>query len=213
MANFTLEDKPLDIFDITLSSNARLKYSRVNIQRVVRSLMDVYTGALMFFHYEDNQGDWRISFVEKDDTQKSTTSAKRYTYLVGEHHAVRTVTDRFKVLAETPSKTVEALREAFSVEALSDEFFEKYKEIYADFVEYISGKRYVKKGSNGKKSLLVNRMKKTLLEDVLVMMKRLELCVKKQWDSLCFYNFAEKGWLDVPADRVGSSKKTTFKIY
>ncbi len=203
VANFILDDKPLDIFDITLSSNARLQYSRVNIQRVVRSLMDVYTGALMFFHYEDNQGDWRISFVEKDDTQKSTTSAKRYTYLVGEHHAVRTVTDRFKVLAETPSKTVEALREAFSVEALSDEFFEKYKEIYADFVEYISGKRYVKKGSKWEEKFVGKPDENTLLEDVFGNdEKAVRDYVKKTMGRLVFLQFLQKkGWLDVPADQ------------
>jgi hypothetical protein len=49
-------DVPLEVFDITLSDNARLAYSRVNIQRVVRSLMDDYTGALMFFHFADNKG-------------------------------------------------------------------------------------------------------------------------------------------------------------
>ncbi|HQB75187.1 MAG TPA: N-6 DNA methylase [Bacteroidales bacterium] len=127
VASFDLGVKPLAIFDIVLSSNARLSHSRVNIQRVVRSVMDVYTGALMFFHYEDNQTDWRISFVEKEDTLTRTTSTKRYTYLVGEDQAVRTVTDRFKVLADTPNKTVEALREAFSVETLTKEF---YKELF-----------------------------------------------------------------------------------
>ncbi len=123
VAEFEIGVKSLYIYDITLSKNARLKYSRVNIQRVVRSLMDVYTAALMFFHYEDNQGDWRISFVEKENTIEKTTSAKRYTYLVGENQAVKTVTDRFKKLAEASSKTVEAVREAFSVEALTKEFY------------------------------------------------------------------------------------------
>lgn len=203
VANFMLDDKPLDIFDITLSSNARLQYSRVNIQRVVRSLMDVYTGALMFFHYEDNQGDWRISFVEKDDTQKNTTSAKRYTYLVGEHHAVRTVTDRFKILAEKPSKTVETLREAFSVEALSYEFFEKYKEMYADFVQYVTGKRYVKKGSKWEEKFVGKPDNNILLEEVFDNdEKAVRDYVKKTMGRLVFLQFLQKkGWLDVPADQ------------
>lgn len=144
IADFQLDDIPLNVFDITLSDKARLKYSRVNIQQVVRSVMDVYTGAIMFFHTESNQGEWRISFVEKEATQKSGTNAKRYTYLVGENHPSATIRDRFKKLENTSEKSVEAIRNAFSVEALSNEFFEKYRTHYADFVEYITGKRFVK---------------------------------------------------------------------
>ncbi len=123
IADFELDDIPLNVFDITLSDNVRLKYSRVNIQKVVRSVMDFYSGAIMFFHTESNQGDWRISFVEKEDTQKSGTSAKRYTFLVGENQSVKTVAQRFEILKNTPEKSVKAIREAFSVEKLTKEFY------------------------------------------------------------------------------------------
>ena len=202
VANFSLEDRPLEIFDITLSANARLQYSRVNIQRVVRSIMDVYTGALMFFHYDDNQGDWRISFVEKDETLTSTTPTKRYTYLVGEDHAVRTVTERFKVLANAPHKTVEALRYAFSVEALSNEFFDKYRTLYADFVEYITGKRFVKKGSKWEEKFVGKPDENDLLESIFENdEKAVRDYVKKTMGRLVFLQFLQKkGWLDVPID-------------
>ena len=153
IAEFELEDTTLQVFDITLSSHSKIKYSKVNIQKVVRSIMDVYTGAIMFFHYENNEGDWRISFVEKEDSQKNTTSAKRYTFLVGENHPATTITQRFVTL-RGKEKSVEAIRDAFSVEALSEEFFAKYKSYYEDFVQYISGKRFVKeKGKWVEKSI------------------------------------------------------------
>ena len=153
IAEFELEDTTLQVFDITLSSHSKIKYSKVNIQNVVRSIMDVYTGAIMFFHYENNEGDWRISFVEKEDSQKNTTSAKRYTFLVGENHPATTITQRFVTL-RGKEKSVEAIRDAFSVEALSEEFFAKYKSYYEDFVQYISGKRFVKeKGKWVEKSI------------------------------------------------------------
>ena len=153
IAEFELEDTTLQVFDITLSSHSKIKYSKVNIQKVVRSIMDVYTGAIMFFHYENNEGDWRISFVEKEDSQKNTTSAKRYTFLVGENHPATTITQRFVTL-RGKEKSVEAIRDAFSVEALSEEFFTKYKSHYEDFVQYISGKRFVKeKGKWVEKSI------------------------------------------------------------
>ena len=153
IAEFELEDTTLQVFDITLSSHSKIKYSKVNIQKVVRSIMDVYTGAIMFFHYENNEGDWRISFVEKEDSQKNTTSAKRYTFLVGENHPATTITQRFVTL-RGKEKSVETIRDAFSVEALSEEFFAKYKSHYEDFVQYISGKRFVKeKGKWVEKSI------------------------------------------------------------
>ena len=153
IAEFELEDTTLQVFDITLSSHSKIKYSKVNIQKVVRSIMDVYTGAIMFFHYENNEGDWRISFVEKEDSQKNTTSAKRYTFLVGENHPATTITQRFVTL-RGKEKLVEAIRDAFSVEVLSEEFFAKYKSHYEDFVQYISGKRFVKeKGKWVEKSI------------------------------------------------------------
>ena len=122
IAEFELEDTTLQVFDITLYSHSKIKYSKVNIQKVVRSIMDVYTGAIMFFHYENNEGDWRISFVEKEDSQKNTTSAKRYTFLVGENHPATTITQRFVILSGK-EKSVEAIREAFSVEQLTKDFY------------------------------------------------------------------------------------------
>ena len=122
IAEFELEDTTLQVFDITLYSHSKIKYSKVNIQKVVRSIMDVYTGAIMFFHYENNEGDWRISFVEKEDSQKNTTSAKRYTFLVGENHPATTITQRFVILSRK-EKSVEAIREAFSVEQLTKDFY------------------------------------------------------------------------------------------
>jgi hypothetical protein len=39
------------------------------------------------------------------------------------------------------------LKKHLAVEKLSKEFFAQYKEIYEDFVEFLTGKRYIKKGS------------------------------------------------------------------
>src|SRR5690606_39174529 len=43
--------------------------------------------------------------------------------------------------------SLDDFEEAFSVEKLSKDFFRSYKEIYEDFVEFITGKRFVRKGS------------------------------------------------------------------
>ncbi len=194
IAEFELEDTTLQVFDITLSSHSKIKYSKVNIQKVVRSIMDVYTGAIMFFHYENNEGDWRISFVEKEDSQKNTTSAKRYTFLVGENHPATTITQRFVTL-RGKEKSVETIRDAFSVEALSEEFFAKYKSHYEDFVQYISGKRFVKeKGKWVEKS--IGRPSEEYISIFEENDKSVRDFVKKMLGRIVFLHFLQKKkWL------------------
>lgn len=124
-------DVPLYFFDITLSETVRLVYSRVNIQALVRQLMETHSAALIVFHYPDNKGDWRVSYVSKGSNATDATSAKRYTYLMGENQKCRTAADRFAILANK-EKNVASITDAFSVEALTKLF---YKELF-DWYEW-----------------------------------------------------------------------------
>ena len=137
----------VEVFDVTLEDNANISRSRVGIQRIIRSRVFQFTHAFMIFHYENPEGrNWRFSYAYKRGTQADTTEAKRYTYLFGKNLHCRTAIDRFVTLAGS-KKDNKALLEAFSVEALSDEFFDTYRKQYAKFVRYITGKEYVKEGS------------------------------------------------------------------
>ncbi|KAA6303474.1 MAG: hypothetical protein EZS26_000025 [Candidatus Ordinivivax streblomastigis] len=193
IAEFDL-DVPLQIFDITMTSNAQLAYSRVNIQRVVRSLMDNYSGALMFFHSEDGQGEWRISFVKKDNSQSNASSSKRYTYLVGEEHSCRTIAERFAIL-KNKEKTVDSLLEAFSVETMSNEFFDKYKEHYQNFVEFFTGERVVKQG--GKWETIKTSQPDSQLIWIFSNDKKAarDFCKKLLGRIIFLYFIQKKGWL------------------
>ena len=93
------EDRVLQVFDITLNEHARLVNNRVGIKRVLIRLMEERTAAIMVFHYANNEGDWRISFVHKEYSQSEVTAPKRYTFLVGSKHTCRTISLRFTQLA------------------------------------------------------------------------------------------------------------------
>ena len=127
-------DVPLYFFDITLSETVRLAYSRVHIQALVRQLMETYSAALIVFHYPDNKGDWRVSYVSKGSNATDATSAKRYTYLMGKNQKCRTAAERFAILANK-EKNVANITEAFSVETLTKLF---YKELF-DWYEWAKG--------------------------------------------------------------------------
>ena len=132
------------LLDVTLDDSKNIERSRVNIQQLIRSIMDYRQHLMIIFHYEDvTNRQWRFSYAYKGDSLKDTTSAKRYTYVFGHGYRGRTAAERFEVLAKSPRNN-EDFEKAFSVEALSDEFFDKYRNIYADFVELITGKRYEK---------------------------------------------------------------------
>ncbi len=113
--------------DVTVQSSVHLKRNRVSIQNCIRAIMEDNTSALIFFHFADNLNEWRVSFVHRAETLKTSTSAKRYTYLCGTGHPCRTIAERFQKLAKKANEgaaiTVDDMLDAFSVEALSKEFY------------------------------------------------------------------------------------------
>ena len=118
---------PITFADVTVQSSVHLKRSRVSIQNCIRKIMEDNTSALIFFHFADNLNEWRVSFVHRAETLKTSTSAKRYTYLCGTEHPCRTIAERFQKLAKKANEgsaiTVDDMLDAFSVEALSKEFY------------------------------------------------------------------------------------------
>lgn len=130
------------LMDVTLYDHKNIERSRVNIQQLIRSIVQSHSHILMVFHYEDvtNQP-WRFSYAYKPDTIANTTNAKRYTYVFGRDFTGRTAAERFCILAKS-ERTDDDFEEAFSVEKLSDEFFNLYRAYYAVFVEYITGEHY-----------------------------------------------------------------------
>lgn len=121
---------PLEVYDITLRNGADVARSRVGIQQLVRRVLQHYAHAFMIFHYDNTEGkEWRFSYLCKEATQKETTSAKRFTYLFGAEHHCRTAYERFSLLADKRKTNGNIddgdLLEAFSVEALTKEFYGK----------------------------------------------------------------------------------------
>lgn len=109
------------------------------VKRFVNANWGEFDAAIVVF---DDKNEWRLSFV--CDIKEEATAPKRFTFVFGEHdNLYRTAIDRFIEL-QSKGPSFENIRKAFSVEELSDEFFDEYRNRYADFVQFITGKRYVK---------------------------------------------------------------------
>ena len=184
------------LLDVTLDDSKNIERSRVNIQQLIRSIMDYRQHLMIVFHYEDvADRQWRFSYAYKGDSFKDSTSAKRYTYVFGKGYRGRTAAERFQTLAESPRNN-EDFEKAFSVATLSNEFFGKYRDIYADFVQYITGKRYEK---------IKNKWEEVKKEDPNTEIfsqfkndnKRVRDYVKKMLGRLTFLCFLQrKGWMN-----------------
>ena len=215
-ATFDLPGSDLKVFDITVSDNKKLAQSKVGIQSIVRQYIEQFEGAFIIFHYQNvTNRSWRLSYVEKRDSAKNSTSAKRYTYIVGKGIPSRTIVKRFEELASDKNKriiTLSDLKNAFSVEALSKEFFAEYKVFYEDFVQYITGKRYIRaKGKAGYENRVVAGAKvhteifahfqRISNGDEQKAEKKVRDYIKKMMGRLVFIQFLQKkGWLGCSDD-------------
>lgn len=178
-------------YNITKGSVAN---KRVGLRNLVKSFINPTWGefdaALVVFDSGDH---WRLSFI--CDIKGEATSPKRYTYVFGSDDLLyRTPIERFNFLKKK-GVSFENLKTAFSVEALSDEFFDKYREQYADFIQYITGKRFVKAGSKWEEKVL-GEPNAALLQAFDHNEKKIRDYVKKMMGRITFLHFLQrKGWM------------------
>ena len=203
--------EPLQIFDITVKSQIQMARNRVGIQRLIRRIMDNYSSAFMLFHYEDKDAwEWRFTFCHKAGGGEASDS-KRFSFLLGPGQHCRTATDNFqKLIDKRESVAVKDIQEAFSVEALNKEFFDKYRQHYADFVGYITGKRYIKQGSKWVEKQICNPHPQ-LQDQFLGDEKRVRDYVKKLLGRIVFLHYLQrKGWLGVPLGKTWGEGDSAF---
>ena len=194
--------EPLQIFDVTVSDRVMMERNRVNIQRLIRTVMDQFSCAFMLFHYEDDtRWDWRFTYCRKSAKKEETTDSKRFTFLLGPGQSCRTAADNFIALYEKrESLEIKNIEEAFNVEALSQEFFGKYKAQYEAFVNYMVDP------ANGMRQDFIDThfdhssMTADKIRDREE--KPIRDYVKKLLGRIVFLHFLQKkGWLGVPAGK------------
>lgn len=116
---------------------------KVGLRNLIRPYLGYgFDAALAVFNDGTN---WRLSLI--CDLKEDATSTKRFTYVFGDEKAFyKTPILRFENLRTKANEFLE-IKKAFSVEALSDDFFDEYRKQYAEFVKFLTGKEYVKKGN------------------------------------------------------------------
>ncbi len=141
-ANDKNNDKKIDLLIVHLQRASSIERARTSLRNFVADYLKqrgMKDAALVAF-VAPNGADWRFSFVkmeykfdEEGKVKEEFTPARRYSFLVGENENSHTAQSRLVpiLLNDEVNPTLEQLEEAFSVERVTKEFFEKYHDLFS----------------------------------------------------------------------------------
>lgn len=162
----------LGFFYTRVANGGDVRRKRVGLRRLIQPYLkyDV-DGAIAVF---DDGNHWRLSYI--CDLKEGNTAAKRFSYILGDEQGqYKTPLERLGKVAEKNGRfKLSDLREAFSVDALSKEFFDEYHRHYDRICDYIIHSH-------------INTLTQLHIHDY----------VKKMMGRIVFLHFLQKkGWLN-----------------
>ena len=148
----TTEGRLIGIYQVNISEDMLLYRNKVGLRQLMKNIYKYNVDGVLVVFVQEKK--WRLSYIseiikevdEKGKIIKEITNEKRFTYLLGEGEKTKTATDRLQLLVGK-ELSLEDFKNAFAVEALNNDFFDRYKDIYEGFVQHITGVRYEKKGN------------------------------------------------------------------
>lgn len=151
VGNYVTPDrKKIAIFAVQLKKETYVENSRSTQRSYAKKLIEGGNcDAAIVAFFMEGELKWRLSFVRLDYEMKiengklkqteNLTPAKRYSFLVGKNEPCHTAIDRFRqfILSQNFNPTLDDLEEAFSVEKVTDEFFNLYCEKFHQLREQL----------------------------------------------------------------------------
>lgn len=135
------DGKKTDVLIVYLQKESSIDRARTALRNFVADYLkqrDMKDAALVAFVAPDGE-DWRFSFIkmeykfnEKGKVKEKFTPARRYSFLVGKNETSHTAQSRLLpiLLNDEVNPTLEGLEEIFSIERVTKEFFEKYRDLF-----------------------------------------------------------------------------------
>ncbi len=145
IGKYKTSDEKIDILIANLKNESSLERARVNQKNCISWYLKNINkdGALVAF-VPPNKEDWRFSFVridyrfdEEGKVKEESTPARRCSFLVGKNEASHTAQSSLLPLLRNDERnpSLEDLESAFSVEKVTKEFYEKYRELFHSLKE------------------------------------------------------------------------------
>ncbi len=166
------EGRLLGFFYTRVAEGSDVRRKRVGLRKLIAPYLkyDVDAAIAVF----DDGTHWRLSYI--CDMKEGATAAKRFSYILGDEKGqYKTPLERLDKIASRYGRfKLEDLKDAFSVDSLSDEFFKEYHRHYDTIIDYLV------KNAN-------LEVKDSILHDY----------VKKMMGRIVFLHFLQKkGWLN-----------------
>lgn len=193
------QGKNIHVLQVILKQSSTLLKARTAQRNFVADyLRSRNLDAALVAFLAPNEEDWRFSLVKieyslnveegKVKTEENLTPAKRWSFLVGKNEGSHTAQQRLNnLLIDKDKPTLTEIEQAFDVERVTDEFFEKYKELYFGFKEkldeLVNQDEKLKKDFKDKEIDTADFSKKTLGQIVFL------------------YFLQKKGWFGIPHDK------------
>ena len=193
------ENKKILLLSVCLRRGETVERARSMQRNFVKKMIENSNcvGALVAFYTKDEPDKWRFSFIRLDyefskgKISEKLTPAKRYSYLVGKGEPSATALQRLFPIYENDFDrvTLDQLEEAFSVEKVTNEFYNQYKEKYLELKEYLdTNKDFVKESTE--RGFTSEEFAKKLLGQIIFL-----------------YFLQKKGWLGVNSFPINLPKK------
>jgi len=199
------KSKKIDALEIELNDNVSFNKSRY-IQRNIATdyLKKNNCDAVLVSFYNKKGFDWRLSLITREinshidkkgniKVQINTSPIKRLSYLVGQNEPNFTAKTQVLNLLINNKNTLEDIKNAFSLERVTDEFFEDYKKHYLNLTKELD--RLIKNNEKIKndfkqKNITADNFSKKLLGQIVFL-----------------YFLQKKGWLGIKKNENGNFQK------
>ena len=139
--------KKIAVFEVELLSENSLHRARVKQRNLIANQLKIhnFNSALCTF-YHPNQEEWRLSFITREeDIDPSSEKLKfiehlspsrRQSFIAGPNEGTHTVKKQFLSRIESDNKpSFDDIASIFEIEAVNDDFYEHYKELYLRLIE------------------------------------------------------------------------------
>lgn len=144
-------ERKILIYEVTLAPGIILERYRVGLRNLLRKHWKNIDAAFVVYHNPESKK-WYFSYISqltgydfKGNFQIPQTVPKRYTYVFGDGENILTAIERFTHLVKKNKPiTPENIKEAFSVEKLSKDFFSGFKNHYTAFCNFVLNQSNIK---------------------------------------------------------------------
>lgn len=205
------EGAELDVLAVYLKKESALERARTMQRNFIAHYLKTRgeKDAAIVAFCTDGLPDWRFSFVRMDyrlvqnesgkvKVKEDLTAARRYSFLVGEDEPNHTSQQQLVPLLEDGNNNpaISDIEQAFNIESVTKEFFNKYKELFLKVKEELEG--------------LLSRDKKTRAEFETRHIDPANFAKKLLGQIVFLYFLQKKGWLGVEKDKAWGTGPKNF---